>query len=99
MPKKKTVFGVIAFVMFFLMLGTVGAIEQDMIPLLQGMIRTFAFMALWVLFSWLAGAFEPTPERSEPREVQTEVPDARSSRPGREGPCPSGRPEDHCRRN
>lgn len=93
MPKKKTVFGVIAFVMFFLMLGTVGAVEQDALPLVGGMIRAFVYMGLWVLFTWLAGGFEPTPERSEPREIQSEIPDARSSRTGREGPCPSGRPE------
>ena len=48
MPKFKTVCGVIAFVMFFLMLGTVGGIENDTIPLLPGMIQTFAFMGLWV---------------------------------------------------
>lgn len=99
MPKRKTLCGVIAFTTFLLMIGTVGAVECDDLPLGTGMIRAFVFLALWVLFSWLAGAFEPTPERSEPREVQAEIPDARSSRPGREGPCPSGRPEDHCRRN
>lgn len=56
---RKTVFGVIAFVMFFLMLGTVGAIECDTVPLGIGTIRAFAFMGLWALFSWLAGAFDP----------------------------------------
>lgn len=39
MPNRKSVSGVIAFVMFFLMLGTVGGIENDTIPLLPGMIR------------------------------------------------------------
>lgn len=58
MPNRKSVSGVIAFVMFFLMLGTVGGIENDTIPLLPGMIQTFAFMGLWVLFSHLAGAFK-----------------------------------------
>lgn len=95
MPNRKSVSGVIAFVMFFLMLGTVGGIENDTIPLLPGMIQTFAFMGLWVLFSHLAGAFDYPQERSEPREVQRENPDARPGRTGREGPGPSGRVKNH----
>lgn len=46
MSKFKTVCGVIAFVLFFLMLGAVGAIEQDIVPLFPGMVRVFALMAL-----------------------------------------------------
>lgn len=95
MPNRKSVSGVIAFVMFFLMLGTVGGIENDTIPLLPGMIQTFAFMGQWVLFSHLAGAFDYPQERSEPREVQRENPDARPGRTGREGPGPSGRAKNH----
>lgn len=95
MPNRKSVSGVIAFVMFFLMLGTVGGIENDTIPLLPDMIQTFAFMGLWVLFSHLAGAFDYPQERSEPREVQRENPDARPGRTGREGPGPSGRAKNH----
>lgn len=95
MPNRKSVSGVIAFVMFFLMLGTVGGIENDTIPLLPGMIQTFAFMGLWVLFSHLAGAFDYPQERSEPREVQRENPDARPGRTGREGPGPSWRAKNH----
>lgn len=95
MPNRKSVSGVIAFVMFFLMLGTVGGIENDTIPLLPGMIQTFAFMGLWVLFSHLAGAFDYPQERSEPREVQRKNPDARPGRTGREGPGPSGRAKNH----
>lgn len=95
MPNRKSVSGVIAFVMFFLMLGTVDGIENDTIPLLPGMIQTFAFMGLWVLFSHLAGAFDYPQERSEPREVQRENPDARPGRTGREGPGPSGRAKNH----
>lgn len=95
MPNRKSVSGVIAFVMFFLMLGTVGGIENDTIPLLPGMIQTFAFMGLLVLFSHLAGAFDYPRERSEPREVQRENPDARPGRTGREGPGPSGRAKNH----
>lgn len=63
MSKFKTVCGVIAFVLFFLMLGAVGAIEQDIVPLFPGMVRVFALMALWVLFCNLAGAFDYGVER------------------------------------
>ena len=77
MPKFKTVCGVIAFVMFFVMLGTVGAVENDALPLLPGAVRILAALGLWVLFSYLAGAFDYSQERSEPREVQRENPGAR----------------------
>jgi len=93
------VFGVIAFAMFFLMIGTVGAVECDNLPLGSGMIRAFAFMGLWVLFSWLAGAFEPTTERSEPLEISTEDTDARSSGTSCQSHDPNGRPKDRCRRS
>ena len=58
MPKFKTVCGVIAFVMFFVMLGAVGAVENDALPLLSGAVRIFAALGLWALFSYLAGAFK-----------------------------------------
>ncbi len=54
------------------------------------MIRAFAFMGLWVLFSWLAGAFEPTTEWSEPLEISTEDTDARSSGTSCQGHDPMG---------
>ena len=46
MPKFKTVCGVIAFVMFFVMLGAVGAVENDALPLLPGAVRIFAALGL-----------------------------------------------------
>lgn len=46
----------IAFVMFFLALGTVGSMEQDLIPLGAGFVRTLVFEALFALFAKLAGA-------------------------------------------
>lgn len=58
MPKFKTVCGVIAFVMFFVMLGAVGAVENDALPLLPGAVRILAALGLWALFSYLAGAFK-----------------------------------------
>ncbi len=96
MSKFKTVCGVIAFVLFFLMLGAVGAIEQDIVPLFSGMVRVFALMALWVLFCNLAGAFDYTePERRKPREVRREDPVARTGRTSRQSPCPSGRAKNY----
>jgi hypothetical protein len=96
MSKFKTVCGVIAFVLFFLMLGAVGAIEQDIVPLFPGMVRVFALMSLWVLFCNLAGAFGYTePERRKPREVRREDPVARTGRTSRQSPCPSGRAKNY----
>ena len=68
---KKKVFGSLAFLMFFLMYGTVGAIECDTLPLFEGTIRLIIFLALWVLFAYLAGAFENYAERGDKQyEVQ-----------------------------
>lgn len=96
MPNRKTVFGAIAFVMFLLMVGTAGAIENDAVPLLPGTIRLFAFLGLWAFFSDLAGAFDYTSrERRKPREVQAENPDRRPSRTSRQGPGSSGRAKNY----
>lgn len=97
MPKIKTVCGVIAFVFFFLMLGTVGAIEQDQVALGTGTIRAFVFEALWAVFAKLAGAFDPVPykERRKRREVQSEDPDPRPGRTSRQSPDPYGRPKSY----
>jgi len=57
------VFGYFAFLMFFLMYGTVGAVECDTLPLFEGTIRSIIFLALWVLFTYLAGGFEEYSER------------------------------------
>ena len=54
----KKVFGTIAFLSFLFLLGTVGSVEQDMIPLGTGVIRmVVSFASLW-LFTWLAGGFD-----------------------------------------
>lgn len=42
----RTVCGVIAFFMFFFMLGAVGSIENNAVPLLPGAIRIFASLGL-----------------------------------------------------
>ncbi len=65
----KTFYGAIAFLMFFLMIGTVGAVECDNIPLFAGTIRSFVFLALWVLFTYLAGGFEEYTEKGRHTNV------------------------------
>jgi hypothetical protein len=67
----KKVFGVLAFISFFLMFGFVGAVEQDMVPLGIGTFRMFAALGAWALFTWLAGGFEPYPydEENRPRSA------------------------------
>jgi hypothetical protein len=62
---KKKVFGCIAFLMFFLMYGTVGALECGTLPLFEGIIRAIIFLALGVLFTYLAGGFEKYSERGQ----------------------------------
>lgn len=61
----KKVFGVLCFLSFLLALGAVGAIEQDLIDLVPGAIRAFAFIGLFALFGKLAGAFDYTDEGGE----------------------------------
>ena len=95
MLNRKTVCGVIAFVMFFVLLGTVGAVEQNTVPFAEGTARMFAALGLWAFFTWQSGAFDYSHERSERREVQRENPDARPGRTGREGPGPSGRAKNY----
>ena len=51
----KKVFGTIAILSFLFLLGTVGSVEQDMIPLGTGVIRMVAGLAAFWLFTWLAG--------------------------------------------
>lgn len=87
----RTLSGAIAFVMFFLIIGTVGAMECDTVPLTEGMIRAFVFMALWVLFTYLAGGFEEYTERRSSHEIQAEDAFTGPGRPGRQGPHSSGR--------
>lgn len=61
--RAKSFYGAIAFLMFFLMIGTVGAVECDTVSLHTGTIRSFVFLALWVLFTYLAGGFEEYTEK------------------------------------
>ena len=61
----KKVFEVLSVLAFLLCLGSVGAVEQDMIDLVPGMIRAFAFLGLFALFGKLGGAFDYTDEGGE----------------------------------
>ena len=54
----KKVFGTIAILSFLFLLGTVGSVEQDMIPLGTGVIRMVAGLAAFWLFTWLACGFD-----------------------------------------
>lgn len=59
----KKVFGVLAFLSFFYLLGVVGAVEQDTMALGAGMVRMgIGFGCFW-LFCELSGAFYPAPPR------------------------------------
>ena len=63
----KKVFGTLAFLSFMFLLGTVGSIECDMMPLSNGVLRmAFGLAGFW-LFTWLAGGFEPYPYDAESR--------------------------------
>lgn len=54
----KKVFGTIAILSFVFLLGTVGSVEQNMIPLGTGVIRMVAGLAAFLLFTWLACGFD-----------------------------------------
>lgn len=69
----RSVFGVISFLAFFACLGTVGAVENDATPLLEGTVRMFGFMFIWIGFAFMAGAFENNPERRNRREVHRDT--------------------------
>jgi len=55
---KKNLYGTIAFVSFFIVLGSVGAMEHDTVPFWQGVGQVFFFMASFAFFTYLAGGFE-----------------------------------------
>ena len=54
----KKVFGILAFLSFFFVLGTVGAIECDMIAPGTGFIRAMLGIVVMAVFAKIAGAFE-----------------------------------------
>ena len=62
----RRVCGVLAMTMFFALLGVVGGIEQDMIPLGRGFLTSIGIEAAMIAFAYLSGAFVPArPTRKE----------------------------------
>lgn len=59
----KKVFGTLAFLSFFYILGIVGAVEQDTMVLGAGMVRMGIGLGCFWLFCELSGAFDPIPPR------------------------------------
>ena len=66
---------------FLAMLGAVGAVECDRVPLLEGTVRMFGFMFIWAGLLLLAGAFPVRKERRKRHEVHRDV----IAGPGRTG--------------
>ena len=55
---KRRVCGTIAFISFFFLLGSVGAVEQDTISLAQGTAQMALSLGAGALFVWMAGGFD-----------------------------------------
>lgn len=70
----KKLCGTLAFVLFFILLGLVGALEQGRVPFKLGTIRIVVALCLEVLLTWLAGGFEtslPMKKENRPGVVET----------------------------
>lgn len=63
----KRIFGTLAFLSFFWLLGTVAAVEQDMMALSTGTLHMAVALALFYVFCKLAGAFYPPQKRKSRR--------------------------------
>lgn len=63
----KRIFGTLAFLSFFWLLGTVAAVEQDMMTLGTGTLHMAFALFLFYVFCKLAGAFSPTQKRKSRR--------------------------------
>ena len=57
----------LSLVAFLALLGSVGAVEQDLVPLLPGAIRMFGCLLTWAGLLAAAGAFDTTGGRRERR--------------------------------
>lgn len=58
---------------FLAMLGAVGAVECDRVPLLEGTVRMFGFLFIWAGLLLLAGAFPVRKERRKRHEVHRDT--------------------------
>ena len=56
--RRKNVCGAIAFISFFMTLGSVGALEHGNITMTQGILQMLLFIGAAALFTWLAGGFD-----------------------------------------
>lgn len=68
--KLKRFFGILALMSFLYLLGTVGGVEQNMIPLGTGIIHMAVGLIAFAVFTWLAGGFDYSctyDEESRPR--------------------------------
>ena len=54
---RKSIFGAIAFVSFFLVLGSVGAMETYRISFEQGVMQICVFLICFVCCSYVSGGF------------------------------------------
>ena len=59
--------GLLSLVAFLALLGSVGAVEQDLVPLLPGAIRMIGFLLSWAGLLAVAGVFDTTEGRRERR--------------------------------
>lgn len=57
--------GYLSLIAFLALLGSVVAVEQDLVPLLPGTIRMFGFLLIWAGLLAVAGAFDTTEGRRE----------------------------------
>jgi len=64
----KTAFGAAAGLSLFLLLGTVGGMDCDLLPLVPGMIRCGVFLIVWIACTYAAGAFDRDYKRSDLHE-------------------------------
>ena len=63
--------GLLSLVAFLALLGSVGAVEQDLVTLLPGAIRMFGFLLIWAGLLAVAGAFDTTEGRRVPYTYRT----------------------------
>lgn len=68
----RSVSGFLSMFAFLAMLGTAGSIELDRVPLLQGSVRMFGFLLIWIGLLSLAGAFNYQ-ERRNANEVHRDT--------------------------
>lgn len=60
-------------VAFFLAFGTIGSIEIDELPLLEGAVRTFGLMLIGIGFAFIGGAFENPKGRRKQSEIHRDT--------------------------